>query len=89
MMYLAFVLVFLLAMAVFVLASAIALARGRAQGEEAAIRRIAFVAFSICVFGAGAYYVPDNFGLIDRLSLALVASLCLGALVIAPLKRRP
>jgi hypothetical protein len=37
----------------------------------------------------GAYYVPDNFGLIDRLSLALVASLCLGALVIAPLKRRP
>ena len=89
MMFLALLLVFLLSMAMFALASAIVLARGRAQGEEARIRRIAFVAFSICVFGVGAYYVPDNFGLIDRLSLALVASLCLGALVIAPLKRRP
>lgn len=89
MMWLALLLVFLLSIAVFALAIAIALARGRGQGEEAAVRRIAFVVFSISVFGVGAYYVPDNFGLIDRLSLALVASLCLGALVIAPLDRRP
>jgi hypothetical protein len=89
MMWLAFLLVFLLSMAVFALVSAIVVARGRAQGEEARIRRIAFVASTICLFGVGAYYVPDNFGLIDWLSLALVASLCLGALVIAPLDRRP